>query len=295
MTAQSGFVWFLPVYVSMKINDTLTLTNSTSTKNGMCTDLDIRNAMQGHFAFSYSSFAEDSVMLDEGISVREWHEKYKEVRGDSDYSLYDDYGGFSYDALWVYVKAVKALISGEKLKISSQKVSNVHSQISSRIGCKRSSVPLHESPRKRPDDEEALGNHQQHDISRCLGKDSVQKWIALHRRQHLTMARKHLQTRRHVSAENCKWIECWQFNFKRHEHQVAEQRSTKRRLRDLHIASSCKCNRARLLCDDHDVNYSLVLCNLPRVLIIGAVGLETKIRETTRRSCKHLEQLSQGS
>lgn len=109
MTFESGFVWFLPVYVSMKINDT---TTNGTTLNG-CTESDLRRAMKNHFTFSYSSFGSDSEMFEEGISIGDWRKNYLKLRGESDFSYYDDYGGFTYDAIWVYIKAIQKLIVGE--------------------------------------------------------------------------------------------------------------------------------------------------------------------------------------
>lgn len=122
MTAQSGFVWFLPVYVSTKINETLQYAPGNATfGTSKCSNSDIHNAMQGHFAFSYKSFADDAVEIDEGITVKEWHENFtrlyeeeNEKRNNSNtYNRYDDYGGFTYDALWVYIKAIEELAKGE--------------------------------------------------------------------------------------------------------------------------------------------------------------------------------------
>jgi hypothetical protein len=72
MTAEFGYVWFLPVYVSMKMNDT-----GMKDISGECTENDIRGAMFNHFALSYSSFGEDKVVIDGGNeTIAEWKEDY---------------------------------------------------------------------------------------------------------------------------------------------------------------------------------------------------------------------------
>jgi hypothetical protein len=113
MTAASGYVWFLPVYVSMKMNDT-----SMKDISEECTENDIKNAMDGHFALSYSSFGHDSDLIDGGNeTIAEWKEEYM-MRTHTNKTQFADYAAYTFDAIWVYVKALQQLIKeGEKMTI----------------------------------------------------------------------------------------------------------------------------------------------------------------------------------
>lgn len=107
MTASDGFVWFLPVYVSIKIKDTgYTYPNST------CTEADIREAMDGHIAFSYASFADDADVMDNNQTVAQWKQRYLQATNKTSIH-YNDYAGFTYDAVWVYTKALQELAKAD--------------------------------------------------------------------------------------------------------------------------------------------------------------------------------------
>ena len=104
MTAQSGYVWFLPVYVSMKINDTLTSGMDEISKD--CSEAEVRNAMNFHFALSYASFGDDGDVIEGNQTIKQWKEEY--LNGSQ--VQFSDYAGFTYDAIWVYARALKQLI-----------------------------------------------------------------------------------------------------------------------------------------------------------------------------------------
>lgn len=109
MTAASGYVWFLPVYVSMKMNDMWQ--NDIAEE---CTETEVRNAMEGHFALSYASFGADSDVIDGGTeTIGEWKEEYMRTQ-QVNQTHFADYAGFTYDAVWVYVKALEQLIKEGK-------------------------------------------------------------------------------------------------------------------------------------------------------------------------------------
>jgi hypothetical protein len=110
MTAQSGYVWFLPVYISMKINDTsMDERNLTSS---MCSDSVIRNALHGHFSLSYSSFGDDNQEIEGNMTVRQWKELYLNTT-QQEKIQFSDYAGYIYDSFWVYIKALQALMTGK--------------------------------------------------------------------------------------------------------------------------------------------------------------------------------------
>lgn len=104
MTARSGYVWFLPVYMSMKINDT-----DLQDINGSCSESEIRSALDGHFALSYSAFGNDFDVIEGNQTIGEWKEEYLGGSG-TNRTFYSDYAGYAYDAIWVYVKALQQMI-----------------------------------------------------------------------------------------------------------------------------------------------------------------------------------------
>ena len=110
MTAASGYVWFLPVYVSMKMNET-----GVEGLSKECTMNEVRNAMDGHFSLSYASFGEDSDVIDGSgnETIANWKEDYLR-RIQANKTQYADVASYTYDAIWVYVKALKQLIKEGK-------------------------------------------------------------------------------------------------------------------------------------------------------------------------------------
>lgn len=108
MTAKTGYVWFLPVYVSMKVN-----AMGLASINGSCSELEIRSALDGHFALSYASFGNDSTVIVGNQTVMEWKAEYLN-KTEKNQTQFADYAGYTYDAIWVYVKALQTLIKQGK-------------------------------------------------------------------------------------------------------------------------------------------------------------------------------------
>lgn len=108
MTAQNGYVWFLPVYISMKINDT-----GVANINGSCTEIEMRNALDGHFALSFASFGNDSEVIEGNQTIEEWKQIYLAGTAKNE-TPFSDYSGYAYDAIWIYVKALQQLIKEGK-------------------------------------------------------------------------------------------------------------------------------------------------------------------------------------
>jgi Protein tyrosine and serine/threonine kinase/Receptor family ligand binding region len=100
MTAANGYVWFLPVYVSLKLNETSVLYNNDS-----CTASEMRKVLDNHFAMAHVNFGEDHDILPTGQNISEWKKSYKYVRKINFISP-ADYAPFVYDTIWVYVKAL---------------------------------------------------------------------------------------------------------------------------------------------------------------------------------------------
>jgi hypothetical protein len=105
MTAESGYVWFLPVYISMRINS-----SKVDDISNECNESDIKKGMDGHFALSYASFGNDNDFIDNGTeTIAMWKEAYLSKTSENK-TKYADYSSYTFDAVWVYVKALKQLI-----------------------------------------------------------------------------------------------------------------------------------------------------------------------------------------
>lgn len=108
MTAEEGYVWFLPVYVTLKINETIIMNSNVT-----CTASELRRALQGTMALSYATFGNDDDVLPTNQTVGEWKKDYKQRRNIVSLSP-TDYAPYVYDAVWVYGKALIELIKQGK-------------------------------------------------------------------------------------------------------------------------------------------------------------------------------------
>jgi hypothetical protein len=109
MTAKEGYVWILPVYVTIKLNETEIMNNNQS-----CSASDLREVLKGHFSLSYAILnLNDDDKLPSNKTVRAWKDEYKLARGISTISP-SDYAPFVYDAIWVYANTLMQLIAEGK-------------------------------------------------------------------------------------------------------------------------------------------------------------------------------------
>lgn len=121
MTAKYGYVWFLPIWLSMKTAD------AKQTVNTSCTQKEIIEAMNGHFSLQHAPYADDTVVMQENRTVGEWKVDYdKYCKSSAVYSAnkYQSvYAGYAYDAVWVYAFALNQMI-----KEDSSYLRNLHSE-----------------------------------------------------------------------------------------------------------------------------------------------------------------------
>jgi hypothetical protein len=108
MTREYGFVWFLPVYISLKMNETDFMSNNIS-----CSAEQLRSALAGHFALSYEIFGSDSDVIASNKTIRQWKREYQMYRNISSIAP-SDYAPYVYDAYWVYAKVLIELIKSGK-------------------------------------------------------------------------------------------------------------------------------------------------------------------------------------
>ncbi|XP_076766818.1 uncharacterized protein LOC143433365 [Xylocopa sonorina] len=107
MTAVQGYVWFLPVWLRPQWYDT-----DRYNKEGEqvpCTTAEMSKAINGHFGVSHAYFAPDDAIMQEGITVREWRDKYESLCRKKEKPP-SNFAGFAYDAMWTYAYAIDRLL-----------------------------------------------------------------------------------------------------------------------------------------------------------------------------------------
>lgn len=101
MTAQNGYVWFLPVWLQKDWSD------HVWSRNVSCTSEQIKEMLNGHFSLAHEPFAADNAIMQENRTVAEWKQRFRNItKSPPD----NDYIGFVYDAVWVYAYALDKLI-----------------------------------------------------------------------------------------------------------------------------------------------------------------------------------------
>ncbi|KAF0308852.1 Insulin-like growth factor 1 receptor [Amphibalanus amphitrite] len=110
MTARQGYVWFLPEWFSSEwylVNST----DSTDGDHSKCKPEELMQALEGHLTLSHAYFANDTEIMQEGITVKQWRHNYS-VQCEEEYAVEEsDYAGYAYDAVWTYALALDKLLS----------------------------------------------------------------------------------------------------------------------------------------------------------------------------------------
>lgn len=101
MTAQNGYVWFLPVWLQKDWSDHVWSINVS------CSPKEITEMLNGHFSLAHEPFAADDAIMQENRTVAEWKQSF---RNRTNSPPDNDYIGFVYDAVWVYAYALDKLI-----------------------------------------------------------------------------------------------------------------------------------------------------------------------------------------
>lgn len=104
-----GYVWFLPLWLQQQWYNT-DYYNQIGEKVA-CTTSEMMEAINGHFGLSHAYFARDDSIMQEGITVREWRERYENTCRMHNPPLQpSNYAGYAYDAMWTYAYAMDRLI-----------------------------------------------------------------------------------------------------------------------------------------------------------------------------------------
>ncbi|XP_035214785.1 insulin receptor-like [Stegodyphus dumicola] len=128
MTAVNGYVWFLPLWFTSNWYDTDGLNNPENDDLGKvtCSTEQMVEAINGHMSLAYKYYADDDDVMQEGKTVREWLDRYKKMVDEQGLEV-SRYGGYTYDAVWVYAMALDAL-----LKENNSHVATLHSSRTSK-------------------------------------------------------------------------------------------------------------------------------------------------------------------
>lgn len=122
MTAKYGYVWFLPIWLSMKTEGPI------KTVNTSCTEEEILEAINGHFSLQHAPYADENAIMQENRTVAEWKLAYEQhcknsILYNTTNKYQSEYAGYAYDAVWVYAFALNQLI-----KEDSSYLRNLHSE-----------------------------------------------------------------------------------------------------------------------------------------------------------------------
>lgn len=113
MTGAHGYQWFLPTWLAQQEKRNLQWYNTTyynyhNNESVNCSVSEMRSALEGYMSLHPKSYADDNSIMQENKTVREWKDLYRTValnQGREDI----DYGGYAYDAVWVFALALDAL------------------------------------------------------------------------------------------------------------------------------------------------------------------------------------------
>ncbi|XP_015433610.1 PREDICTED: uncharacterized protein LOC107189564 [Dufourea novaeangliae] len=111
MTAFQGYVWFLPLWLRPQWYDTDHYNQQG--EKVPCTTFEMSKAINGHLGISHAHFAPDDAIMQEGITVREWRDRY-ETLCKTYHQPPSNYAGYAYDAMWTYAYAMDRLIKEKK-------------------------------------------------------------------------------------------------------------------------------------------------------------------------------------
>ncbi|XP_017753016.1 PREDICTED: uncharacterized protein LOC108545751 [Eufriesea mexicana] len=107
MTAIQGYVWFLPLWLRPEWYDTDRYNRAG--EQVPCTTMEMSKAINGYFGLSHAYFAPDDEIMQEGITVRQWRDRYESKCRQKDQPP-SNYAGFAYDAMWTYAYAMDRLL-----------------------------------------------------------------------------------------------------------------------------------------------------------------------------------------
>lgn len=124
MTSYQGYQWFLPAWLSNNWFDT-DYFNSQG-ESIPCSTEQMIKAIDGHITLAYTFYADPQTVMQEGKTIQEWKSAYKNYANTQNRTI-SKYGGYAYDAVWVYALALDKL-----LKDDDSMVAILHSDLTTR-------------------------------------------------------------------------------------------------------------------------------------------------------------------
>ncbi|XP_046448251.1 receptor-type guanylate cyclase gcy-5-like [Daphnia pulex] len=122
MTAKEGYVWFLPNFNSelfqgptpiwYDIDSRVSQSNRTL-EAIPCSTEQIIQAIDGHFYMTYSSYAPNESLMQEGVNVSNWRRRYEFQCARFNTST-SEYASYIYDSVWTYALALDKLLAGNE-------------------------------------------------------------------------------------------------------------------------------------------------------------------------------------
>ncbi|KAG8189320.1 hypothetical protein JTE90_021827 [Oedothorax gibbosus] len=128
MTAANGYVWFLPLWFTSNWYDTDKVNSAAKEEFERvdCTTKQMISAIDGHMSLAYKFYADNDSIMQKGITVGEWLHEYKKIAKKESVEV-SHYGGYAYDAVWVYANALDTLF-----KENNSHIATLHSSKTSR-------------------------------------------------------------------------------------------------------------------------------------------------------------------
>ncbi|XP_015109781.1 uncharacterized protein LOC107036360 [Diachasma alloeum] len=108
MLPAKGYVWFLPLWLEANWYDT-DYYNIYNHEDVPCTTAEMLVAIDGHFTIFHARFAPDEDIMQTGLTVRDWRDRY-EQRCRKNNEAPSLYASYAYDSVWMYAYALDRLI-----------------------------------------------------------------------------------------------------------------------------------------------------------------------------------------
>ncbi|XP_043673459.1 uncharacterized protein LOC122631609 isoform X2 [Vespula pensylvanica] len=131
MTAVQGYVWFLPLWLRTQWYDTDQY--NAQGEQVPCSTIEMTKAINGHLGLSHAYFASDDDIMQEGITVRQWRDRYESfcyLRN----QVPSNYAGYAYDAMWTYAYAMDALLKENQSYVFQLHSNDTVNRLTSIIG-----------------------------------------------------------------------------------------------------------------------------------------------------------------
>ncbi|KAH6944375.1 hypothetical protein HPB50_002815 [Hyalomma asiaticum] len=113
MTGRDGYQWFLPTWLGQQEQRhrewyNTEYYNQHFNESVNCTIGEMKVAIDGYMSLHPKAYADDNATMQDNKTVASWKATYKQIATGQDRED-SEYGGYAYDAVWVFALAVDAL------------------------------------------------------------------------------------------------------------------------------------------------------------------------------------------